>query len=152
MASSPIIVDGVLVVHVENDSDSFAAGIEMEHGTNLWRKNRVKRANWTSPVKVAGDGGPDLVALQGSEGVDVLHPRTGELAWRYTEGAATIPSCAADARGRLYIPSNGLTAVKGGANEEAEFLWRAGSLRPGTASPLVHEGNLYVIDLPAPRW
>lgn len=145
LASSPVLADGVLVVHVENDSESFAAGIELEHGTNLWKEPRTKRANWTSPVTVRGDDGQDRVALQGSEGVDVLDPRTGKVVWRYAEGASTIPSSAADAAGNLYIPSNGLTAVKAGADGGAEMLWRTGSLRPGTASPLVHEDSVYVI-------
>ena len=49
MSSSPIVVDGVLVVQVENDSESFAAGINVRTGENLWKLDRPKGANWTSP-------------------------------------------------------------------------------------------------------
>ncbi len=147
LASSPVIADGVFIAHVENDSESFAAGISLENGKNLWKKPRTKRANWTSPLVVKAADGKELVALQGSEGVDVVHPATGEVAWRYGEGASTIPSSAVDAEGNLYIPSNGLTAVKAGADGGAEQLWRVGSMRPGTASPLVNDATdrIYVI-------
>lgn len=145
LASSPIIAGGVLIAHIENDSESFAAGIDLEYGMNLWKAPRVKRANWTSPIVVAGPAGEELAALQGSEGVDVVRPATGELVWRYAEGASTIPSSAADSQGRLYIPSHGLTAVQAGPDGAAEQLWRTGSMRPGTASPLVHGERIYVI-------
>lgn len=146
LASSPIIADGVFIAHVENDSESFAAGIDLENGKNLWKKPRAKQANWSSPIGVAGADGAQLAALQGSQGVDVVAPRTGEVVWRYGEGASTIPSSAADAEGNLYIPSKGLTAVKPGPDGMAEELWRVGSMAPGTASPLVHGGRIYVIN------
>lgn len=145
LASSPIIAGGVLIAHIENDSESFAAGIDLEYGMNLWKNPRVKRANWTSPIVVAGPGDEELAALQGSEGVDVVRPVSGEVVWRYAGGASTIPSSAADSQGRLYIPSHGLTAVQAGPNGAAEQLWRTGSMRPGTASPLVHGERIYVI-------
>lgn len=145
LASSPIIADGVLVANVENDSESFAVGVDLELGTNLWKKPRVKRANWTTPLKVAGADGAHLIALQGSEGVDVIVPKTGEVVWRYAEGTSTIPSSATDSEGQLYIPSHGLTAVKPGTEGGSEEIWRAGSMRPGTASPMVHGEHVYVI-------
>ena len=145
LASSPVIADGIFIAQVENDSESFIAAIALDTGKNLWKKPRTKRANWTSPLVVKEADGAERVAVQGSEGVDVIDPRTGETVWRYGEGASTIPSSAADAAGNLYIPSNGLTAVKAGADGGAEQLWRSGSMRPGTASPLVQGQRLYVI-------
>ena len=145
LASSPIIADGVFIAHVENDSESFAAGIELEAGKNLWKKDRTKRANWTSPIVVKGADGKELAALQGSKGVDVVDPKTGAVVWRYDEGASTIPSSAADAQGNLYIPSNGLTAVKPRKDGKSEQLWRNAGMRPGTASPLVQEAKVFVI-------
>ena len=144
LASSPIIADGVFIAHVENDSESFAAGIDLENGRNLWKKPRTKRANWTSPLVVKNTEGKELAALQGSKGVDVVDPKTGAVVWNYGEGASTIPSSAVDEAGNLYIPSQGLTAVKR-VDKGSEQLWRSGSMRPGTASPMVHDGKFYVI-------
>ncbi|MFT4639785.1 MAG: outer membrane protein assembly factor BamB [Verrucomicrobiales bacterium] len=145
LASSPIIADGVLIAQIENDSESFSAGIDLKHGKNLWKKPRAKRANWTSPIAIKSTDGKELAALQGSDGVDIVRPTTGEVVWSYGESASTIPSSAADAQGNLYIPSQGLTAVKPGPDGGSEQLWRVGSMRPGTASPLVHGDRIYVI-------
>ena len=52
MASSPVWVDGVLVVQVENDSQSMALGVDPRTGKNLWKlDDRPKGANWTSPFR-----------------------------------------------------------------------------------------------------
>ena len=44
LASSPIIVDNTLIVQIENDSDSFVAGIDLKNGSNLWKFPRTKKA------------------------------------------------------------------------------------------------------------
>ena len=146
MSSSPIIADGTAIVQVENDSESFAAGIDLKTGKNLWKKQRAKKANWTSPIVVKGADGKELAALQSSEGVDVVQPVTGDVVWRFGDGASTIPSSAVGDDGVVYIPSNGLTAVKPGAEKAAEVVWQSGSMRPGTASPLVLGDRVYVIN------
>jgi len=147
MASSPVVVDGTLVVQSENDSDSFAVGIDTKTGENLWRKSRPKSANWTSPVVLASSGdAPSVVALQSSKGVLGVIPATGSEAWNFEGGASTIPS-AAVADGVLYVPSGGLTALK--PNEKGgppEQLWKNGQLGPGTGSPLVMGGVVYSIN------
>ena len=146
MSSSPIIAGGTAIVQVENDSESFAAGIDLKTGKNLWKKQRAKKANWTSPLVVKGADGEELAALQSSTGVDFVMPVTGEVVWSYGEGASTIPSSAVGDDGVVYIPSNGLTAVKPGADKTAEVLWQSGSMRPGTASPLVLGDRVFVIN------
>ncbi|MGI9243473.1 MAG: PQQ-binding-like beta-propeller repeat protein [Verrucomicrobiales bacterium] len=140
LASSPVVVGDTLVVHIENDSQSFAAGIDTATGKNRWRKDRTKRANWSSPV-VFGD----RVVLQGSKGVDVLVPATGDIEWHYGKGASTIPSSAVGGD-VLYVPSDGLAAVRyDSSNKSVEETWVEGGLRPGTASPVVAGEKVYVI-------
>ncbi|MEM7011588.1 MAG: PQQ-binding-like beta-propeller repeat protein [Verrucomicrobiota bacterium] len=144
MASSPIAAGGALVVQSENDSESFAAGIDIETGKNLWKKSRPKKANWTSPVVLEGE--QTVVALQSSAGLLGVLPKTGSEVFDYSEGASTIPSSAA-AGGVVYVPSHGLTALqpddKGG---EPRQLWRNGQLGPGTGSPLVIGDKVYVVN------
>lgn len=149
LASSPVIADGKLVVQIENDSESFAAGIDPETGTNLWKIDRTKAANWTSPVVMKGAGsGGEVVVLQGSDGLNALDPATGREIWKYEGGAATIPSSAVSAdREVLYVPSHGLTALRvGPEGNTARQLWRDEQQRPGTASPLVLDGKVYTVN------
>ena len=144
LASSPIIVSNTLVVQVENDSESFAAGIDLKNGSNIWRFPRTKKANWTSPIKV----GKNIVAIQGSEGVTAIEASTGKILWSYGEGASTIPSSVASEDGStLFIPSNGITALKPrNDNNTPEILWQEPQLRPGTASPIIVDDKIFVIN------
>ena len=146
MASSLILAADTLVVQVENDSESLALGIEPRTGTNRWKIERPKAANWTSPVVLPG-GSEDraVVALQSTKGIHAVDPATGHELWSFTEGAAPIPSSAAT-DGVLYVPSNGITALKPTSSAEPEKLWQSRTLRPATASPVVFGGRLYVLN------
>jgi len=142
MTSSLVVTDDVLVAQVENDSESYALGIDAATGVNRWRIDRPKAANWTSPLVVA----PGLVALQSKDGIDVVRVNDGGVAWSYDGGAATIPSgCILD--GVLYVPSNGVTALAppedGGT--KARQLWRSSRLSPGTPSAVAGLGRVFAL-------
>ena len=88
MSSSPVIVNGVAIAQVENDADSFTFGLDLTNGITVWKKQRPKSANWTSPV-IMTKKGQALVGLQSREGMTAIEPRTGETVWEYQEGAST---------------------------------------------------------------
>ncbi|MGK0185485.1 MAG: outer membrane protein assembly factor BamB [Verrucomicrobiales bacterium] len=143
MASSPVLVDDTLIAQIENDSESFVAGIDTATGENRWKIPRPKAANWTSPV-IFEDGGQQLVGLQSSEGLLAVNPKTGEEIWNFDGGASTIPSSCVG-NGMVFIPSNGLTALKlNGAKPEQ--VWQQAQLRPGTASPIVVGDRVFVLN------
>lgn len=145
MSQSPVVVDGVLVVQSENDSESFAAGLDVKTGRNVWKLERPKAANWSSATLFKGAGGAaTVVALQSNQGILGVEPRTGKTVWDYKDSAGTIPSSVA--RGEtLYAVSHGITALspeKGAVTQ----LWRNEKLNSGTASPLVLGEHLYVVN------
>jgi len=144
MSSSPVVSGDVLVVQVENDSESYALGLNKKSGINLWRLDRPKAANWTSPV-VLNNG---LVALQSKQGIDAIRSTDGSKAWSYDGGASTIPSTSLS-RGVLYIPSHGITALKlnkADITNTPEQLWQSSRLSPATASPLILSGKVYTVN------
>ncbi len=147
MAQSPLVVAGTLVVQIENDSQSLAVGVDPETGISRWTSERPKRANWTSPAVLPGPTPQDdLILLQSSAGLAGVRPATGEIVWNYDNGASTIPSSTVDG-GRIFVPSNGITALQvsaGSANPEV--LWNESKLGPGTASPIVVDGQLLVLN------
>lgn len=137
MSSSLVVVDGVVVAQVENDSESFTAGLDARSGVNRWKIERPKKANWTSPTIVRGSDGRSLVALQSAKGLTAVEPTTGRAVWNYSEGASTVPSTTISG-GRLYVPSSGLTVLEpAGDGQPPKQVWRSGQLRPGTPSPVV---------------
>jgi outer membrane protein assembly factor BamB len=145
LASSPIVAGDTLVAQIENDSESFAAGFDLLTGVNKWKLDRPKSANWTSPTVVKKDG-ESIVALQGSDGILGLLPSTGSSVFKIAGGASTIPSSAASGD-QIFIPSNGMTAMRIGASgAEPEKVWNESNERPGTASPLIIGEKVYLIN------
>jgi outer membrane protein assembly factor BamB len=148
MASSPVVADETLIVMVENDAESFSAGLDAQTGETRWKLDRPRSANWSSPVLLSrGTGRPPLVLLQSSQGVVALEPRTGQQLWSYDDGASTTPSSVVSGE-IVYVPSNGITALRPGRSnpEVPEIVWNEGSLQPGTSSPVFHQGRLYVVN------
>lgn len=143
LASSPVLVDKTLIAQIENDSESFVAGIDTATGENKWKMDRPKVANWTSPI-IFEDGGKRLVGLQSGMGLMAVDPATGEEIWNFDGGASTIPSSCAG-NGTIFVPSNGLTALKlnGGKPQQ---IWQKAQLRPGTASPIVVDKRVFVLN------
>jgi len=147
MASSLIIVDEVLVVPVENDSESYTIGISRGSGRNLWKLDRPKAANWSSPVVLQGAyKGRDLIALQSSKGVRAIDTRSGEMIWDFTNGASTTSStCVHD--GVLYVPSNGITALRPRSDGKTpDEVWQSGQLQPATTSPIVLGKHVFTVN------
>jgi outer membrane protein assembly factor BamB len=144
MASSPVVSGNVLVVQVENDSESYVLGLNKKSGINLWRLDRPKAANWTSPVVLPSG----LVALQSKQGIDAIRSTDGSKVWSYDGGASTIPSTSLS-EGVLYIPSHGITALKlnqADVTNTPEQLWQSSRLSPATASPLILGGKVYTVN------
>jgi hypothetical protein len=72
-------------------------------------------------------------------------PKSGKLAWNYTDGASTIPSLAVSQQ-VAYVPSHGITALRPTptGSDVPEMVWREGGISPGTGSPVVYQDALYV--------
>jgi outer membrane protein assembly factor BamB len=145
MASSPLVVGDTVVVQVENQGDSFAAGIGAATGDTRWRIERGPAANWTSPAVLRGTAeGEDAVLLQSPSGLTAHHARTGEELWSYPAGCSTIPSVLS-ADGFVFLPASGLTALRPAGSQEPEVVWERATLAPGSASPAVAGGKIYII-------
>lgn len=146
MSSSLVVADGVLVAQVENDAESFTAGLDARTGVNRWKLDRPKKSNWTSPSLLKGGDGRTFVVLQSSQGVQGVDPATGRTVWSFDEGASTVPS-ATVSDGRLFVPSNGLTVLEPGADGGVlKTVWKSGQLRPGTPSPFVLGNQVFALN------
>ena len=148
MASSPLVVGKTVIVQIENQGDSFAAGLDTSTGETRWRIDRGPQANWASPTLMPGaNRADDVVLLQSPDGITAHDPLTGNpLPWKLMEGCAGIASPVVTG-GVAYIPSNGITAVKAAtASSPAEVLWKESKLSPASPSPVVYRGVVYAIN------
>ena len=144
MSSSPLLIGSAIIVQVENDSESYTLALNKHTGVNLWKLNRPKAANWTSPVRLTST----LIALQSKNGIDAIRATDGTKAWSYDGGASTIPSSTLRG-GVLYVPSRGITALElntADAENTPKELWQSPRLSPGTASPVVLGNKVFTIN------
>ena len=144
MSSSPVVVDETVVVQIENQGESFLAGINARTGATRWRKPRPRYSNWASPTVLRSKTG-DVVLAQSSETVEAIRPRSGEVVWRFETACSSVPSIASDGE-TVFVPTRGLTAFRGEPGSAAKKLrWSQTKLAPSSASPTVHDGKLYVL-------
>jgi outer membrane protein assembly factor BamB len=144
MASSPAVVGEAVVVQVENQADSFAAGLNKRTGETLWKIDRPRESNWCSPLAMKS-GDRELVLLQSPSKLTAHDPATGEQAWSFDQACSGIPT-ATSQDGILFVPAGGVTAIEPKEGQPPEVKWTAGGVQPATACPVVHEGRLYAIN------
>jgi outer membrane protein assembly factor BamB len=145
MSSSPAVFGQTVVVQVENQGDSFAAGFDTATGATRWRIERDAMPSWASPIAMRGGDGQDVLLLQSPSRLTAHDPHTGRQLWAYNQPCEGIPSAAA-VGGVVFAPSSGITALRPGVESEPTVLWQAGDVQPGAASPLVHDGCLYAVN------
>lgn len=147
MSSSPVVVDGVVVVQAENQGNSFAAGIDAATGETKWRVDRTPGAAWCSPAILPGNGDkPDRVLLQSPDKLTAHDAQTGREVWMY-KGACDGISSVGSHGTTLFLPSEGITALDVASSETSPAVaWKANQLNPGAASPIVADDQLFVVN------
>lgn len=146
MASSPVVTGETVVVQVECEGNSFAAGLNSLTGETRWQMPRPAQQNWTSPaIWRGGNNGKDVVLLQSSDRVTAVDPPTGDVVWEYRGNCAGIasPLAVGDA---VYVPAAGMTALRVSQPGKTEVVWQENKLGAGSASALLHDGKLYVLN------
>ena len=147
MASSPVVVGKTLIVVIENDSESYSLGIDTATGRNVWKLERPRSANWTSPVPLpARDDSPAGVLLQSSKGVVAVEAATGKTLWEFGPSASSMSSSVVEG-GVAYVPAAGITALSVPApGKEPVSVWNARQINPSTISPLLLKSRLFSVN------
>jgi len=147
MASSPIVIGETVVTMIENDSESYSLGLDANTGRNMWKLERPKAANWTSPVPWRADAkSPPVALLQSTKGLLAVDATSGSRLWEFAQGASTMSSSVV-ASGIIYTPASGVVALSPNANNAPPAeLWHSKQINPNTISPLVLDGRLFSIN------
>jgi outer membrane protein assembly factor BamB len=148
LATSPVIVGNTVVVQVETQNASFAAGIDLDTGADRWRLDRPRDVVWCTPTVLPAwaPGGGDLVLLQGASVLTAVDPATGRTAWELERKNHPIASalCRGDV---VYVPglANGMAAYKKSVGGPPALLWESTKVNPGTPSPVAVGDRLYCL-------
>ena len=142
MASSPLLAEGVVVCQVENQGDSFVEALDVTSGKSLWRLERPRSANWTSPVYLPADD-QGLVLLKNSRNVSAHRLRTGEQVWRYEGNTGGIPNMVVTDN-RIYVPGSTFLVLDH-SSVIPSLIWDSNRIKP-SPSPIVSDDRLYFIN------
>jgi outer membrane protein assembly factor BamB len=147
MSSSPVVSGNTVIVQVEAQGDSFAAGLDTQTGETRWRQDRAKQAAWSSPAVVRGETPEqDAVLIQSGTVLTVHDPYTGRERARFEAACGAIASSTPDGT-TVYVPAAGVTALKFTSGmEKPEVLWQENRLNPNACSPVVADGMIYTVN------
>jgi outer membrane protein assembly factor BamB len=142
MASSPAVKDGVVVVQVECQGDSFAMGLDASNGTTMWKQDRSKDASWATPTIVSTNSGKQLVAMQSSSKFDVLDLKTGDEVFS-AEGDCSTISTSSLVGNQLLVPLDGTTVFDVSSDGAISKKWQSAQLKAGSPSYQVTDESIY---------
>jgi outer membrane protein assembly factor BamB len=142
MAASPILANGRLIVPMDNVGESFLAAIDTKYGNNVWKVERPREINWTTPL-VRTVGTTTELLFAGPNGLAAYDATTGDNRWTFKGGGGAIPIGVIEGDA-LYLPVGGVSKFKIGAKGvDEKAAWAARDLQTGYPSPLVYEGKVF---------
>lgn len=163
LASSPILVDGVLTLLVDHEGPSYILGVNPQSGENCWKTDRTSRASYASP-SVVSIAGKNQIVCSSAGSVDGYDPKTGEQLWTYEQNIGGNRSGAALAFGDGMFTVGASPGMHNEKEEEAKntnflmkielidgkytpkVLWKTDEAMPSFNSPMVHAGYAYWVN------
>jgi len=152
-ASSPILVDNVLVVNGDSESDPFLFGLDKLTGETLWKTDRPAREGYSSPIVVTANGRQEVV-LNGDPFVAGYDPKSGKQLWFCKSFAPRGEPTVTFADGLVYVvngqPGDVYTVRPGGSGNvtSTHMAWHTPrKLGRDQPSPIVAGGYLLVSNM-----
>ena len=151
-SSSPLIVQGVVVVFVEGDGGKTLLAYDAQLGYLAWTADGGK-AGYGSPQRMSVDGMEQVLflSMNGLVGVD---PASGKVLWQHNlpNGGLFRPVQPHPLEnGRILIASESdgvvlLEVKRDGENWSVSRKWSSRTLKPSFNDFVVHEGSIYGFD------
>ena len=158
-ASSPIIWNGLVILQVDTQADSFLLALDAATGKTVWKTDREELPSWGTPTVATTPNGPALVT-NASNYIRAYDPRTGKELWRlgrsskitaptpiYSQDLFVVASGRGPERPIFVVRPNArgdLTLPEGKTSSDFVTWSRTGrgSYMP---TPLAYKGVLYVL-------
>jgi outer membrane protein assembly factor BamB len=142
-ASSPVIVENLVIVQNDRHKGSFLAAYDLSTGREMWRSAREEWPAWSTPAMLRTElitNSPHFI-----RGHD---PRTGKELWRIEDPKGEVKVVTPVAAGDLAIVTGGypaggrpIYAVRPGGS----VAWRTENGSPYTPTPIIYGDLLYVL-------
>lgn len=153
-ASSPIILDDMVIVQNDRHRDSFLAAFDISTGRELWRSRHEDYPSWATPAVVRSGGRTQIVTNAGQyiRGFDA---KTGKELWRLSDNRTQVKVPSPIVAGDLVIVTGGypaggrpIYAIRPDGNgelTEQALAWKTDRGAPYTSTPIMYEGLLYAL-------
>ena len=158
-ASSPILWNGLVILQVDTQADSFLIAVKAETGETVWKTERDELPSWGTPTVAETAQGPILVT-NASSFIRGYDPRTGRELWRlggsskitaptpvFADGLFVVASGRAPERPIFVIKPGaaGNITLASAATSSSAVVWSRTGRGPYMPTPLIYKGLLYVL-------
>lgn len=158
-ASSPIIWNGLVIVQVDTQADSFLLALKAETGETAWKTDREELPSWGTPTVAMTSGGPVLVT-NASNFIRGYDPGTGKELWRlggsskltaptpvFGDGLFVVASGRGPERPIFVIhpEARGNVTLGPGETSSGAVAWSRTGRGSYMPTPLIYHGLLYVL-------
>lgn len=151
-ASSPLLVDDMVVVQNHRHKDSFVAAYDLATGKERWRTSQDEYPSWATPLLASRGGRTEIVTNAGKH-IRGFDPTTGRELWRFSDNLTQVKVPTPVVAGDLVIVTGGyppggrpIYAFRPGLSGEVDtkaLAWMADRGSPYTGTPLAYDGILY---------
>jgi outer membrane protein assembly factor BamB len=136
----------------DHEGESFMVALDKRNGKELWRVSRNERSSWSTPLAVEHNGRTEIV-VSATNRVRSYDPETGKVLWESGGLGANVIPVPVHQNGVVYVMSGyrdpKLMAIKLGRQGDLTgsdaIVWSHTRGLAYTASPVLHEGKLYVV-------
>jgi outer membrane protein assembly factor BamB len=144
--------DDTLLVVVDHEGESALVALDASSGRERWRASRAGNTNWSGPYVTVANGRKQVIVSATREVVGYDLSTGKRLWWARGLGQNTIPQPVA-ADGLVFAMSGfrnpNLMAIRLGRDGDLTgtdaIVWQNPRGNSYTASPVLHEGILYVL-------
>ncbi|MEM1450631.1 MAG: PQQ-binding-like beta-propeller repeat protein [Planctomycetota bacterium] len=105
-ASSPIVVDGLVVVQADVKTKPFLAAFDLETGEEKWRVARDDVNTWSTPTAVRLESGEVQILVNGCKHMGAYRLKDGSEVWRMAGGGGIPVPTPVAGNGLVYLTSN----------------------------------------------
>ena len=128
-ASSPIIWNGLVLLQVDTQADSFVLALDAATGKTAWKTERDELPSWGTPTVISTPAGDELVT-NASNFIRGYDPKTGKELWHLggsSKITAPTPFLAAPGQAGDANPPGLIVVASGRGPERPIFVVRPGS-------------------------
>ncbi|MBI1842476.1 MAG: PQQ-binding-like beta-propeller repeat protein [Verrucomicrobia bacterium] len=164
MGTSPMLLDGNLLVACMHQGPSYLLTVNGRTGKTVWKTDRnlepkdEAQDSYESPI-IVNTAGRRQILLAGSEAVSSYEPKTGVEIWSHGgikvphpygrtisgmaagEGVAIVVASGFQNRGYTF----GIPTAGAGKRPETDRLWTCAKFSPDCSTPVVYRGNVFLI-------